>query len=72
MSLAEELSSVKPGTKGADKKIMAIGNRYPAWKLSLNDLTGDDWKGAQEHLYKWFQQGSKLLDDIGSVRVTMM
>lgn len=69
MTLAEELTDVKLGTKAAEKRLITLGNKYPAWKFGLQDLIGPDWKDARDHLYKWFQQGTRLLAELDPLRI---
>lgn len=69
MTLAEELSDVKLGTKAAGKRLVALANKYPAWQFALHDLNSDDWKSARDHLHKLFQQGTRLLAELDPVRV---
>lgn len=67
--LAEELSDVKLGTKAAEKKIIRLGNKYPAWKFALMDLAGSGWQEARNNLYKHFQQGDQLLSELLNLKV---
>lgn len=67
--LAEELSGVKLGTKVAEKKIIRMANKYPAWSFAIMDLNSDDWKASREHLYKLFQQGDQLLGELLNLKV---
>lgn len=69
MPLSEELSDVRPGTKAAEKKLQRLGNKYPDWKFALADMTGEDWKSGQAHTHKLFQQGIRLLEDVGPLRI---
>jgi len=69
MPLAEELSTAKLGTKGAEKVVIRLANKYPAWKFALSDLNSPEWKGARDQLYKYFQQGDKLLNDLICLKI---
>ena len=68
-SLAEDLSSVKLGTKAAEKQIIRLANKYPDWKFGLMDLSSDAWQAARDHLYKHFQQGDQLLNELLNLKV---
>ncbi|MDH1088804.1 telomere resolvase [Pantoea brenneri] len=69
MPLSEALTDVRLGTKAAEKKVIALGSKYPGWKLALFDLNAPDWREARERLYKYFQEGDRLLDDLMSLRI---
>ena len=69
MPLAEELTGVKPGTKAAEGKLRRMGNKYPDWKFALHDIASEYWKPAREHIYKLFQQGSRLLEEMDGLRI---
>jgi len=69
MPLSEELSHFKPGTKAADRKLQRLGNKYPDWKFALADVTGENWKDGQAHMHRLFQQGVRLLEEAGPLRI---
>ncbi len=69
MSLAEEMTAIKFGTKSGNSKLMRLGNKYPAWKFALLAAAGEDWKPERDHLYKLFQQGTRLLEDMNGLRI---
>lgn len=69
MPLSEALGDVRLGTKAAEKKVITLGSKYPGWKLALFDLNAPDWREARERLYKYFQEGERLLDDLMSLRI---
>lgn len=69
MPLSEALGDVRLGTKAAEKKVIALGSKYPGWKLALFDLNAPDWREARERLYKYFQEGERLLDDLMGLRI---
>jgi len=69
MPLSEALGDVRIGTKAAEKKVIALGSKYPGWKLALFDLNAPDWREARERLYKYFQEGERLLDDLMGLRI---
>lgn len=69
MPLAEDANDVKYGTVAGTRKLQRLGNKYPDWKFALHDAAGEDWKAARDHLYKLFQQGSRLLEDIADLRI---
>ncbi|MIY14534.1 protelomerase [Salmonella enterica subsp. enterica] len=68
MPLAEALSSIKAGPLSV-KKYGRLVQKYPEWALYIGSLGTDDWKSAQEEIYQAFQQGERLLDDLGSLKV---
>ncbi|MDE8559063.1 protelomerase family protein [Pantoea vagans] len=69
MPLSEALGDVRLGTKAAEKKVITLGSKYPGWKLALFDLNAPDWREARERLYKYFQEGERLLDDLMGLRI---
>lgn len=69
MPLSEALGDVKLGTKAAEKKVIALGSKYPGWKIALFDLNSPDWREARDRLYRYFQEGDRLLDDLMSLRI---
>lgn len=69
MPLAEELSNIKLGVKGSDAKLTKLTKKYPDWSFAISDLCSDDWKERREYLYKLFQQGSSLLEDLHQLKV---
>lgn len=69
MALSEEMSEVKFGTKPAERKLQRLAGKYPDWKFALHDVAGEDWRPARDHLYKLFQQGLRLLEDIADLRI---
>ncbi|MER1507534.1 protelomerase family protein [Enterobacter hormaechei] len=69
MPLAEELSNVRIGAKGSDAKIAKLIKKYPDWSFALSDLSSDDWKERRDYLYKLFQQGSALLEELHQLKV---
>ncbi|MDU3894957.1 MAG: protelomerase family protein [Enterobacter sp.] len=69
MPLAEELSNVRIGSKGSDAKIARLIKKYPDWSFALSDLNNDDWKERRDYLYKLFQQGSALLEELHQLKV---
>ncbi|OKN41622.1 hypothetical protein AM419_005287 [Klebsiella pneumoniae] len=69
MPLAEDLSNIKIGAKNSDAKLAKLANKYPEWQFAISDLSSDDWKGKRDYLYKLFQQGSSLLEDLNNLKV---
>lgn len=69
MPLSEEMDDVRLGTKAAEKKIIRLTSKYPGWKFALFDLNAPDWKEARDRLYRYFQEGNDLLDDLMSLRI---
>jgi hypothetical protein len=65
--LAEALSGIKKGS-GAEKKLARLAKKYPAWAIYLTALS-TDWKQNEPEMHKAFQQGTRLLDDLNSLRV---
>nr|2V6E_A Chain A, Protelemorase [Klebsiella phage phiKO2]2V6E_B Chain B, Protelemorase [Klebsiella phage phiKO2] len=69
MPLAEDLSNIKIGTKNSEAKINKLANKYPEWQFAISDLNSEDWKDKRDYLYKLFQQGSSLLEDLNNLKV---
>ncbi|ELC7456473.1 protelomerase family protein [Enterobacter hormaechei] len=69
MPLAEELSNIKLGVKGSDAKLTKLTKKYPDWSFAISDLCSDDWKERRDYLYKLFQQGSSLLEELHHLKV---
>ncbi|EOI1350508.1 protelomerase family protein [Enterobacter hormaechei] len=69
MPLAEDLSNIKLGVKGSDAKLAKLTKKYPDWSFAISDLCSDDWKERRDYLYKLFQQGSSLLEDLHQLKV---
>ncbi len=69
MPLAEDLSNIKIGAKNSDAKLAKLANKYPEWQFAISDLNSDDWKEKRDYLYKLFQQGSSLLEDLNNLKV---
>lgn len=69
MPLSEALGDVRLGTKAAEKKVIALGSKYPGWKIALFDLNSPDWREARDQLYRYFQEGDRLLDDLMGLRI---
>lgn len=69
MPLSEALGDIPFGKKTAEKKVIALGAKYPGWKLALFDLAAPDWREARERLYSYFQEGDRLLNDLMSLRI---
>lgn len=69
MPLAEDLSNIKIGAKNSDAKLTKLANKYPEWQFAISDLNSDDWKDKRDYLYKLFQQGSSLLEDLNNLKV---
>lgn len=69
MPLAEELSNVRLGAKGSDAKIVRLTKKYPEWSFALSDLLSDDGRERRDYLYKLFQQGSALLEELHQLKV---
>lgn len=69
MPLAEELSNIKLGVKGSDAKLTRLTKKYPDWSFAISDLCSDDWKERRDYLYKLFQQGSSLLEELHQLKV---
>lgn len=69
MPLAEDLSNIKIGAKNSDTKLAKLANKYPEWQFAISDLNSDDWKEKRDYLYKLFQQGSSLLEDLNNLKV---
>lgn len=69
MSVAEMASPVKFGTAAGNKKLESLAKRFPDWAVYLRDCMTIDYKEPQKALYAALEQGSRLLDDLGSLRV---
>ncbi|HGG8984105.1 TPA: protelomerase family protein [Enterobacter hormaechei subsp. xiangfangensis] len=69
MPLAEELSNIKLGVKGSDAKLTKLTKKYPDWSFAISDLCSDDWRERRDYLYKLFQQGSSLLEELHQLKV---
>ncbi|EPY8414599.1 protelomerase family protein [Klebsiella aerogenes] len=69
MPLAEDLSNIKIGAKNSETKINKLANKYPEWQFAISDLNSEDWKDKRDYLYKLFQQGSSLLEDLNNLKV---
>lgn len=69
MPLAEELSNLKIGAKNSEAKITKLANKYPEWSFAISDLNSDNWKDSRDYLYKLFQQGSSLLEELNHLKV---
>lgn len=69
MPLAEDLSNIKIGSKNSEAKINKLANKYPEWQFAISDLNSEDWKDKRDYLYKLFQQGSSLLEDLNNLKV---
>lgn len=69
MPLAEDLSNIKLGIKGSDAKLAKLTKKYPDWSFAISDLCSDDWKERRDYLYKLFQQGSSLLEELHQLKV---
>lgn len=69
MPLAEDLSNIKIGAKNSETKINKLANKYPEWLFAISDLNSEDWKDKRDYLYKLFQQGSSLLEDLNNLKV---
>lgn len=69
MPLAEELSNLKLGIKSSKAKLIKLTPKYPDWSFAISDLTSENWKNSRDYLYKLFQQGSSLLEDLSQLKV---
>lgn len=69
MPLAEELSNLKLGVKSSEAKLIKLAQKYPDWSFAISDLTSENWKDSRDYLYKLFQQGSSLLEDLSQLKV---
>lgn len=69
MPLAEELSNLKLGVKSSEAKLIKLAKKYPDWSFAISDLTSENWKNSRDYLYKLFQQGSSLLEDLSQLKV---
>lgn len=69
MPLAEELSNLKLGVKSSEAKLIKLAKKYPDWSFAISDLTSKNWKESRDYLYKLFQQGSSLLEDLSQLKV---
>ncbi|EMA3598419.1 protelomerase [Salmonella enterica] len=69
MPLAEELSNLKLGVKSSEVKLIKLAQKYPDWSFAISDLTSENWKESRDYLYKLFQQGSSLLEDLSQLKV---
>ncbi|HBB4487926.1 TPA: protelomerase [Citrobacter freundii] len=69
MPLAEELSNLKLGVKSSEAKLIKLAKKYPDWSFAISDLTSENWKDSRDYLYKLFQQGSSLLEDLSQLKV---
>lgn len=69
MPLAEELSNLKLGVKSSEAKLIKLAKKYPDWSFAISDLTSENWKESRDYLYKLFQQGSSLLEDLSHLKV---
>ncbi len=69
MPLAEELSNLKLGVKSSEAKLIKLAKKYPDWSFAISYLTSENWKDSRDYLYKLFQQGSSLLEDLSQLKV---
>ncbi|ECA8972957.1 protelomerase [Salmonella enterica subsp. enterica serovar Omuna] len=69
MPLAEELSSIKLGSPGSQKKLQRLAQKYPSWQLTLTELAGPEWNSARDEIYQSFQQGERLLDELSQLKI---
>ncbi|HGE8284282.1 TPA: protelomerase family protein [Serratia marcescens] len=69
MTVAEKASPVKFGTAAGNKKLESLAKQYPDWAGYLRDCITADYQAPQKSLYAVLEQGSRLLDDLGSLRV---
>lgn len=69
MPLAEELSEIKLGKVGSEKKIERLAKKYPDWQANLNALARSDWKEAQAETYQAFREGEQLLNELNGLKV---
>ena len=69
MPLAEDLSNIKIGAKNNEAKINKLANKYHEWQFAISDLNSEDWRDKRDYLYKLFQQGSSLLEDLNNLKV---
>ena len=68
-ALAEDLTDIKLGTKSAERKLVRLAQKYPAWAMAISDLNATDWKSARDHLYRLFQQGDQLLSELLNLKI---
>ncbi|KON62724.1 hypothetical protein KOEU_37880 [Komagataeibacter europaeus] len=69
MTVAEMASPVKFGTTAGNKKLESLAKRFPDWAGYIRDCITTDYQSSQKALYAALEQGSRLLDDLGSLRV---
>ncbi|NSL16532.1 protelomerase [Serratia marcescens] len=69
MTIAEKASPVKFGTTAGNKKLESLAKQFPDWAGYLRDCITADYQAPQKSLYAVLEQGSRLLDDLGSLRV---
>lgn len=69
LSLAEDLTGIKPAVKANAGKLARIAKKYPSWEFAVLELADEDGKAALAHLHKLFQQGRLLLEDISKLRI---
>jgi hypothetical protein len=67
-TVAEMVSDIKRGPAG-QKKLERLAVKYPQWAVYLHPLAGNGWKEAEKEMYAAFQQGSRLLDDLGHLKI---
>ncbi|KKZ18088.1 protelomerase [Serratia marcescens] len=69
MTVAEKASPVKFGTAAGNKKLESLAKQYPDWAGYLRDCITADYQAPQKSLYAVLEQGARLLDDLGTLRV---
>lgn len=69
MTIAEKASPVKFGTAAGNKKLESLAQQYPDWAGYLRDCITANYQTPQKAMYAALEQGARLLDDLGSLRV---
>ncbi|MFW5407209.1 protelomerase family protein [Pectobacterium brasiliense] len=69
MTVAEKASPIRFGTAAGNKKLESLAKQYPDWAGYLRDCKTEDYQAPQKALYASLEQGSRLLDELGSLRV---
>lgn len=68
-AISRRFIKYKNRCENSDAKLAKLANKYPEWQFAISDLSSDDWKGKRDYLYKLFQQGSSLLEDLNNLKV---
>ena len=69
MPLAEDLSDIKIGSAGSERKINRLAKKYPEWQANLNALASSEWESARDETYQAFREGEQLLNELNGLKV---